>query len=214
MLRTLIAITLVSSAILTLSPPAEACVNGVRAKTDSSVRAISKAERLDRNGKYAAAIRTIKMTNLKRQPPGLRNRAKAVLAAATIHSKGGLNRDQQSTKAKSAKARAANLAWAVKQVRYLIKKRAALTGGDDPRLKVLLAEGMAQNPEKEAEALAILEGLEKKGLIGSATGYVALANLRREKGDNEGSDKALERCKQISPNKSLCIESFKPKSKG
>ena len=37
---------------------------------------------------------------------------------------------------------------------------------------------------------------------------------KNKKGDNEGSDKALERCKQISPNKSLCIESFKPKSKG
>jgi hypothetical protein len=209
MLRTLIAITLVSSAILTLSPPAEACINGVRAKTDSSVRAISKAERLDRNGNYAAAIRTVKMTNLKRQPTGLRIRAKTVLASATIHSKGRLNRDRPASQAKSAEARAANLAWAVNQVKYFLKKR-----GDDPRLKVLLAEGLAQNPAQAATALTILEGLEKKGLIGSATGYATLAHLRREKGDKEGSAKALERCKQMSLDKSLCTESFKPKSKG
>ena len=208
MLRLLLAITIATSALTIITPSGHACINGVKAQIDTTVRAISKAERLERSGHYAKAIRTIEMTNLDRAPAGLRVRAKTVLASATIHSKGALNRDGKASKVKNTKAQSANLKWAVKQIQYFIHKE-----GDSPRLEILLAEGLAQTGE-ESEALSILERLDKNGLIVSASGYATLAQLRQLEGDIEGSEKARLRCRQLSPRPGICGGSVTPKLSG
>ncbi|MBK6514778.1 MAG: hypothetical protein IPM79_33520 [Polyangiaceae bacterium] len=97
-------------------------------------------------------------------------------------------------------------------------KAAAAKKGDDPVAQTDLGEALARIPGQEAEAKKILEALEDKGVMASAWGYAALAQLRAQTNREQPSwlsaalvaseqaprTVALERCSKMAARKEIC----------
>lgn len=209
MLRILLTLTIAASALMIAPTPSDACHNGVRVKVDPSVRAISQAERDNRHGKHAEAIRGIMRAWPNLRSDNLKQRARRVLAAATIHTEGKLQRDKAARPAQNTSQRSDNLHWAIQHLEAQLK-----TDRDNPALKVLLAEGLSQIPDRRAQALEILDDLDEAGLIVDARGYAALARLKREEGDLTGSAKAIKTCQQMAHDAALCTGFLAEGTKG
>jgi len=67
-----------------------------------------------------------------------------------------------------------------------------------------LGEALAKFDGSQDEARAILEGLAARDLIASPQGYRALADLRRQRGDEAGQTLAMKRCESMASSSSIC----------
>ncbi len=60
----------------------------------------------------------------------------------------------------------------------------------------------------DAAPLAVLEGLDQRGLLGSAFAYLALSRARAAGGDAGGAQAAIRRCSMMSSDKRRCVLDF------
>lgn len=84
----------------------------------------------------------------------------------------------------------------VRALRALLRK-----APDDPFLLARLAEGLGRSKNGKAEALAILERLDREDLMPDAKGYAVLAQLLPA---GKGASQAAARCEQRALKKSDC----------
>jgi predicted Zn-dependent protease len=73
-----------------------------------------------------------------------------------------------------------------------------------PYLRARLAEAMGKTTERRAEALKILDELEKQDLMPDAEAWADLARLRNASGDAAGRERAVARCLKVSRRPSIC----------
>lgn len=181
---------------------AEACGGAImleQIEAPTPVQMVSGAEKMIERGQNAQAARQITDTfpairgaHAGQDP--LKTRAMRVLALALVRSEG--------TAIKSGGWTAnANLAWSVEALREIDQKRA-----NDPSVQADLGEALSKTPAGKAEALRMLGKLADKDLMGSPHAYSALAKLRAEKGDTEGSALAVKRCEEMAKDASVCKE--------
>jgi hypothetical protein len=95
--------------------------------------------------------------------------------------------------------RAENLAWAQRTLRSLLRKDAS-----DTVLASALGESLVARGETEDEGRELLEALSADDLIANAHGYRSLAKERAAAGDAEGTGAALERCRAMAVDASMC----------
>jgi len=144
-------------------------------------------ERLgDAAGQVIAAFPHIQMARVGASP--LETHAMRVLALALVRGDGRLAGTAGFAGA-TGKERAARLEWAVSTLRAVRESR-----GDDPVAQADLAEALASRPATEDEALALLDDLAARDLVGSAHAYATLARLRAKSGDAGKVRAALSRC--------------------
>ncbi len=174
---------------------------------------IDQAEEALEEGRYEAAagyiIRVMPhVRQLKASSSPEVRRALRVLSVATARSNGQLKIDrevqswvmgQKEWMGKKSEDRANNLEWAINSLRSIDKVKK-----DDPVVQTELAEALAKVDAHKGEAREILEKLAKKDLIVSAEGYAVLAELRAEKGDSKGSKLAMDQCRKIDGESTVC----------
>lgn len=181
-------------------------------QVDPRIHGVAQAEKtLAAGNRLAAAASVIRMMphikTLKAKPGTLVGRAQRVLAISLSRAGGALAVSGEVPRevlagwegARVGEAQA-NLAWSVQVLR-----RQASAKADDVVLKTELAEALARVSEHRNEARAILEDLAKRDLIASPEGYAALAQLRRESGDEDGQRLALKRCEAMAKSQDACV---------
>lgn len=187
---------------------------------------VAEGEKLIADGKARGAMDYVREAMNNRQPSFgsslLEDRALIVAARAVLRSDGELGMFQaDAAGAKQAPAageggptqRVANLEAALD-----IFKQAAAKKADDPGAQTDLGEALARMPGREAEAKKVLEALEDKGVMASAWGYAALAQLRARSdkarpawlnaavvaSEQAPRTVALERCSKMATRKDIC----------
>lgn len=75
---------------------------------------------------------------------------------------------------------------------------------DDPYRTARYAEALTALGKEAAEALRLLDDLEKRDVMPDAEGWATLAQLRDRAGDAGGRDRATERCKKIAKRAEVC----------
>jgi hypothetical protein len=180
---------------------AKACGMSVRLEQldvkPTPVQEIASAERALEGGNnaYAATIVARTFPNFRSITAGndaLQTRALRVMALAVVRTNGDTARAGGWTQA-------TNLAWAAESLKEINDKRA-----NDPTVQADLGEAYSKIPSKQGEALEILGKLADKDLMGSPNAYAALAKLRSDKGDTNGSAQALKRCEEMTTNPNTC----------
>ncbi len=181
---------------------------------DHRVQGIARAEKDLAAGKYhASAGAVIRMIpHIKDYKTAVSdniiNRSLRVLAVSMTRVGGDLTKiSKEIPKAlhgsfigAEADERKANIEWAVFAFEALLKKKKK----NAPKLQSELAEAMALLPEKREAAKEMLEKLAKKDLLPSPEGYRALAVLRAAANDDAGRTEALDRCKKMAKDASIC----------
>ncbi len=195
------AATFLGMASAFISADASACGMSVRLEQldvkPTPVQEIASAERALEGGNnaYAATIVARTFPNFRAITAGtdpLQTRALRVMALAVVRTSGDAARSGGWTPV-------SNLAWAAQSLREINDKRS-----NDPTVQADLGEALSKIPSKQGEALEILGKLADKDLMGSPNAYAALARLRSEKGDTNGSAQALKRCEEMTKNPNTC----------
>ena len=180
---------------------ASACGMSVRLEQldvkPTPVQEIASAERALEGGNntYAATIVARTFPGFRSITAGedpLKTRALRVMALAIVRTNGDASRAGGWTTG-------SNLSWAVESLREINAKR-----NNDPTVQADLGEALSKIPSKQGEALELLSKLADKDLMGSPNAYAALARLRSEKGDANGSAQALKRCEEMTKNPNVC----------
>lgn len=184
--------------------PSLACETAIREVVDTGALNIAAAEKALSEGRYAAAVIGVsqafpKIMKMNVGAGPLSDRGFRILALAFARSNGNLNVAKLVIEGKTEEQRSANLLFAIDTMRKLNEKRA-----NNPSYQTDLAEALSKVPRFKAEALAILDGLAKKDLIASPEGYAALAKLRDNTGDKDGSALAVKRCSSMTKTPKMC----------
>lgn len=196
-----VALPLVCS--LVLAPKAaDACGNSVERVVNQANEIVRNAEALLAKGQYKKAIEKIRVGYREHvlqfdRYMNLQGRAQRVAAVALVRSKGEVSLGKGIGGNTDAQRRAA-IAWATLILRH---QHAEAT---TPALTAELAEALAQQPSGRGEAHGLLKDLGERDLMPGAEGWALLALLSKERGDAEGSKKAVERCKQIAAPEVQC----------
>jgi hypothetical protein len=201
----LVIATALACAALGAPAIADACGNSVERVVDRTNEEVRKAELLLAKGDNARAIRTVRDEFGDRalaRPDGkvghwLHDRAQRVMALAIVRSKGTLAVGGELGGKTDAQRRNA-VAWAV------LTLRLRLGNDTDPVKTVDLAQGLALQATGRDEAHTLLKQVADGDLMPSAEGWALLAELRKERGDVDGSKQAVERCKQVGSDKVKC----------
>lgn len=165
----------------------------------SPILEVAAAERaLEQNQPIVAASKVLAMfpgvraLESGRRP--LETRALRVFALAVVRADGNLP-----GAAGLGWTRAANLEWAVQSLKEIDASRP-----NEPSLQADLGEAMAHLPHLRGQALAMLDKLAQKDLMGSPQAYAALAGLRAERGDATGAAVAMKRCEGMAATPTVC----------
>jgi hypothetical protein len=173
-------------------------------EVDHRIHGVAQAEKDLNRGRLAEAgasvvrmIPHIKSLDGTKHP--LIARAERVLALSLARTDGAMPNElaiphevQGTWLGKSADDRAKNLDWAVS-----VLERQATKKKDDPASLTDLGEAMARVEADRPRAREILEKLAARDLVATPEGYRALAELRRQAGDQQGEHVALERCRAL-----------------
>lgn len=214
--RPLIAALAVAAAVSVMPQQAEACGGGwfEAPLIDYRIQGVAQAEKRLEEGKYAeAASSVIRMIphiqgykKATRDP--IINRAMRVLAVATTRSEGQLSieklvsPEQHSTwLGTSGEERETNLRWSVAALQGVKKLKAK----SDPTLESELGEALALVPEFSSQGRGLLHKLAEKDLLTTPEAYAALAKLRGQIGDDDGRVAALQRCRAMAKDATLCV---------
>jgi hypothetical protein len=184
--------------------PASACETAIREVVDTSSLNIASAERALSEGRYAAAVVGVSKAfpNIKKMNVGagpLVDRGLRILALAAARADGALN-VAKIIEGNTDEQKSENLLFAIDTLRKLNAKRA-----NNPSFQTDLAEALSKVPRFKAEALEILNGLAKKDLVASPEGYAALAKIRDNVGDKEGTALAVKRCAGMTKKATTCV---------
>lgn len=151
---------------------------------------IAEADRLLEQGDNAGAIGNVvavfakvRTTDLDAISDPLQNRAARVLALAFVRGTGAGD----------------DLAWAGKVLDRVANKLRT----NDPVAKSEWAEWLARNG-RQNEAYAVLAGLAKKDLLGSAPAYAAYARLLSARGDGQAAADAAGKCEAMTKSPAIC----------
>lgn len=194
MSRLALALSLIVS-VLIAPEVAEACGNSVERVVDTRNEMVRDAEGLLARGKYKAAVEVIRdsfrdhVLQLDRHEH-LQVRAQRVLAVAVVRSKGEVALGKGLGGKTDAQRRAA-IAWATLMLRLQQAE------GASPALTAELAEALALQGSSRGEAHRLLKELGDGDLMPGAEGWALLGQLSKERGDAEGSKRAVDRCAQI-----------------
>jgi hypothetical protein len=140
----------------------------------------------DAAAQVVAAFPRVQLTGVGRSP--LETHAARILALALVRGEGTLA-GMASFSGTTERQRSAQLGWAVSTLRAVSESR-----GDDPVAQADLAEALASRPATEDQAVALLDDLAARDLLGSAHAYATLARLRSKSGDTGKVRAALDRC--------------------
>src|SRR5262249_12157353 len=170
---------------------------------DTSSLNIASAERALSEGRFAAAVVGVSKAfpNIKKMPVGsgpLADRGLRILALASARSDGALS-VAKVIEGQTDEQKAENLLFSIETLRKLNIKRL-----NNPSYQTDLAEALSKVPRFKAEAFEILNGLAKKDLVASPEGYAALAKLRDNLGDKEGTALAVKRCSGMTKTPKMC----------
>jgi hypothetical protein len=182
----LLGLGLVAMATTTASDEARACLNGTERRLDELVAAVAGAERAVADGKPQLAAKVVlsRYPRIRTERVGrnrVADRALRVMARAVVRTRGAIDAGPRFP-GKSSAEQSENLTWAMGVLHGF--------AGLDPKsaaAKTDYAEALAQIPDRQREALRVLEDLAAKDLVGSAQGYAALADLRAYRADGKPS---------------------------
>lgn len=153
---------------------------------------------LEQNQPLAAANKVFSMFPGVRALEGgrrpLETRALRVFALAVVRADGNVP-----GAAGQGWTRAANLEWAVQSLKEIDASRP-----NEPSLQADLGEAMSHIAHLHGQALATLDKLAQKDLMGSPQAYAALSRLRAERGDVTGAAVAMSRCQGMAATPSVC----------
>lgn len=172
-------------------------------EVDHRIEGVARAEKQFQKDTAGAAASVIRMMPhvraMKPKSAKLVLRAQRTLAVALVRHGGALPVDKELPRyaqgtwlGKTAEEKKANLEWAVEILRQVndLKK-------DDAAVQTDLGEAMAAVDATKAEGRALLEKLAEKDLVASPEAYAALARLRSDAGDHEGTRLAMQRCEAM-----------------
>ncbi len=185
--------------------PADACGNSIRHKIHKPTKSVKKAEQLLADGKYERAVEMVRglYPTVHRFQHGEANelqlRGQRVVALAVIRS-GGQAQVGSKLRGRDVQAREVRLAWATMALDVQ-----TWHDPDDLVLRTELAEALATNPVHHARAHTILDDLARRDLMPTARGYMILAALEKTRGDEDQSQAALNRCKEIAAGRGGCV---------
>ncbi|MET0795704.1 MAG: hypothetical protein ABW061_29570 [Polyangiaceae bacterium] len=185
---------------------------------DPRIHGVAQAEKALSNGEYSAAagfvvrmMPHIKTLSAQRDP--LVARAERVLAVSIARSGGKLDLEREVPheflahwQGKTGVQQGESLSWSVSALR-----REPTSKKDDPALMTDLAEALSKQDAGRGEARALLESLAARDLVATPQGYRALAELRRERGDEAGQQVAMKRCESMASGSKVC-ESSAPRA--
>lgn len=204
-----IALTIVPSVLATTyATDAGACGMSIRMdrtpQKPTPVQEIARAEKALENGQNLVAAKAVLATfpRVRSATAGanpLETRGLRVFALAVVRSNGAVNEKSAGVAGQGEWTPAANLEWAVQSIREIDAKRP-----NDPTVQADLGEALSKLPHGQKEALAILQKLADKDLMGSPHAYAALAKLRTAKGDLGGAEAAIKRCEEMSKAPGVC----------
>jgi len=179
---------------------------------DPRIRGVAEAEKSLARGNHTAAAGSVvrmipQIGTLQPRIDPLLVRAQRVLAVAIAREGGRLSLEREVPApilghwlGKSKLDQDKNLAWAVGTLR-----RELALQKQDPGLMTELGEALAKTDGGREEARTILESLAARDLIGSPQGYQALAELRRQSGDEAGQRLAMKRCESMASSTKVCV---------
>ena len=221
-LRSLIFVSAI--AVVPLVPKAAlACDNAVEIEIDPNAVAVSEADAALKRGEPARAARRVlsRYTNLRGTTiePTARDplfvRSARILAVAIVRTDGRTSFGETTTW-----ARTGNLEWAIATLREVSvwKQRQETQRSfatrhapvESPDLAVDLGEALTMLPHTRAEGKKLLENLDRRDLMGSPYGYLALARVRAESGEADASRAAIERCKVRTARAETCVVPLPP----
>jgi|HubBroStandDraft_2_1064218.scaffolds.fasta_scaffold181560_2 hypothetical protein len=153
----------------------------------------------DAAGQVVAAFPRIQIAGVGQSP--LETHAARILALALVRGEGTLA-GTAGFSGTTERQRSAQLGWAVSTLRAVSESR-----GDDPVAQADLAEALASRPATEDQAIALLDDLAARDLLGSAHAYATLARLRSKTGDAGKVRAALERCELMTKSPSAVCKS-------
>ena len=191
--------------LMTFTTPAAACGNSYRYELDPKTNMVVKAEEALHEGDYATALRfavdatgafgrSVEGQTDPKQIAMLRARGLRVAAIASVRTNGTASLSGNAAKTDPA----ANLTWAVAQLRVLAQREA------NPYLQARLAEGLAKSGASQKEALDILHKLAADDLMPDAAAWQLLAQLEGDAGHAAERDNALTQCKTRASDPSIC----------
>jgi hypothetical protein len=192
-------------AVLGAPAIADACGNSVQRVVDRTNEEVRKAELLLAKSDHAKAVRTIRdefgdraiAQHDGRGGRSLHERAQRVMALAIVRTRGELSIGKGLGGKTDAQRRAA-IAWAV------LTLRLRLGNDTDPVTTVDLAHALALQATGRDEAHRLLKQVAADDLMPSAESWALLAELSKERGDVDGSKRAVERCKQVASDRTRC----------
>jgi len=178
---------------------------------DPRIHGVARAEEAMTKGDYVAAagfvvrmMPHIKTLDAQRDP--LVARAERVLAVSIARSSGKLGLEQEVPseflghwQGRTQTEQSESLAWSVSALRGELKNKK-----DDPALTTDLAEALSKQDGGRDEARTLLEALAARDLVATPQGYKALAELRRERGDEAGQRVAMKRCESMATGSGVC----------
>ncbi|MBX3193220.1 MAG: hypothetical protein KF819_39920 [Labilithrix sp.] len=177
------------AALLVSARDAGACANEVMLDLDARIAKLRDAQRaLDDDDVETARELATEAARHAEGAEGavdIRGRAERIVALSRV-------RDASSTA--SEQEEAADTLASLRQRRAI----------DDPSLTADYAEAAARVPSREDEAFALLAGLARRDLLGSAYAHGALFRLARERGDDSLAKIARERCEAMYGASSAC----------
>lgn len=217
-------LSLALASVVAVPPkPACACDNAVEIAIDPNAVAVSEAEAALKRGEPARAARRVlsRYGNLRSAniDPTTRDplfvRSARILAVAIVRTDGQTSFGEATTW-----ARAGNIEWAITTLREVSvwKQRQEMQRAlstrhspiESPDLAVDLGEALTMLSHTRAEGKKLLEDLDRRDLMGSPYGYLALARVRAAAGEADASRAAIERCKVRAVRPEACIVPLPP----
>jgi hypothetical protein len=181
-MRALSVMTLASSLLLAVPNIAFPCGNGVYLRTDEATQLVAKAEKALEKKQNRRVLKLLADPDLEFESAPLGERRMELVAVANV--------------------RVGNVAAGLASLRWLSERKSS------PVIKARLAEALsrdkAQAQTSKAEALQILETLEKDDLMPDADAWSTLATLRKNKKDPAGQDRAISECRKMAKDPSTC----------
>ena len=198
-----------------------ACGHSIRMRLDPEAEMMRVVNKQIRKHQYRAAARTILRTypdirtrvakrtprrshRLRMSPFGVRNpainlrRARIAMATAVARTDGHLTAGN-GWSGRTPHMRLADLRWAANVLRRAVART--------PRSVVMrtrLGEALSRLPWTRGEALDLLSDIAAKGGLPEGMAWAALADLKQELGDRQGSRQALQRCRKLDGSARAC----------